>query len=214
MPASNRPREASGSCLANLKVLGPLAFVLWGLGVLGGFAFQITCSDSAGDHAVPPPYWPPSSTIPQPRHRPTLLVFLDSHCACSRATLGELDRVLAEADRRPEVWILAVSPSRFASDSGREGLWGNAQINPGVRVLADHDGAEARRFRVSTSGTAILYDALGCLSYYGGITPAQGQEGDNVGRSSIVNLLSGRPPLQTRTPVYGCPICSACAGPQ
>ena len=215
MSASIGPQQQSGSHRdRGPGSLAPLAFVVWGAGVIGGFAFLSAYSGTAGVDSVSPPYWPPSSAIPQPNHRPTLLVFLHPHCACSRATLSELDRLLAKSEIRPEVWILAFRPTQFAPGWEQGDLWDIAQATPGVHVLVDHDGVEARRFRVKTSGTVMLYEANGCLTFHGGITPARAHEGDNAGRTSIVNLLSERPPLLNRTPVYGCPVFGECPAPQ
>jgi hypothetical protein len=77
---------------------------------------------------------------------------------------------------------------------------------PGVHVLRDIDGAEARRFQAMTSGQTLLYDAAGRLQFSGGITIAKGHSGDNQGRSSIESLLSDVGSDTRATPVYGCPI--------
>jgi hypothetical protein len=64
----------------------------------------------------------------------------------------------------------------------------------------------ARQFHATTSGQTLLYSPAGSLMFSGGITAARGHEGDNVGESTIVALLTGKPTDVVRTPVFGCPI--------
>ncbi len=77
---------------------------------------------------------------------------------------------------------------------------------PGVSVLADPDGVEARRFGALTSGDAFLYDAGGRLVFRGGITPSRGHQGESAGRSAIEAFLKGGRPRTATAPVFGCPI--------
>ena len=50
------------------------------------------------------PQWPAESTIARLTERPTLVLFLHPKCPCSRATVGELERlpVLAPSDALPD----------------------------------------------------------------------------------------------------------------
>jgi hypothetical protein len=87
-------------------------------------------------------------------------------------------------------------------------LWETAGRIPGVTVLADRDGADARRFGARTSGHALLFDNSGKLLFSGGITSARGHEGDNAGRSAILGLVEGRASDLATTPIYGCDLFS------
>jgi hypothetical protein len=75
---------------------------------------------------------------------------------------------------------------------------------PGVTVLSDVDGTEARKFGAETSGHTFLFDHLGRLLFSGGITQSRGHAGDNAGESAIVSLANTRTSSQTKTFVFGC----------
>jgi hypothetical protein len=75
---------------------------------------------------------------------------------------------------------------------------------PGVSVLSDPDGAEARRFGAQTSGHTLLFDHTGRLLFSGGITQSRGHAGDNAGESAIVSLINTQAADQTKTQVFGC----------
>jgi hypothetical protein len=80
-----------------------------------------------------------------------------------------------------------------------------------VRVVADTDGADARRFGAIASGQTMLYGSDGRLQFTGGITGSRGHEGDNAGVDAIEAALQGdRSGLdgdrtaRTSTFVFGC----------
>src|SRR5438105_2192626 len=50
---------------------------------------------AAGEPGTPPARWPSASAIAPARERPTLVMLLHPRCPCSRASVEELDRVLA-----------------------------------------------------------------------------------------------------------------------
>ena len=75
---------------------------------------------------------------------------------------------------------------------------------PGLRVIRDQGGSEARRFAIEGSGHVLLYAPFREVAFQGGITGSRGHEGDNVGRSAIVSfILDGHSPV-SHTPVFGC----------
>jgi hypothetical protein len=95
-------------------------------------------------------------------------------------------------------------------------LWRRARAIPGLRVVADVDGREARRFGARTSGEVLVYARDGTLAFEGGITCGRGQEGDNAGLRAAATALRGATGSPRDTPVFGCAIlgpaaCSACA---
>jgi hypothetical protein len=96
----------------------------------------------------------------------------------------------------------------------RTDLWQRASAIPGVCVVTDPCGAEARRFGAATSGQAMLYDPAGKLLFCGGITGARGHAGGNAGFDAVLQrfqVASAMP--TTQTPVYGCelfaPVCKS-----
>lgn len=148
--------------------------------------------------------FPKDSTIPLASGKPTLILFLHPHCPCSSATLHELDRVLAETQSKLSTIIVFTIPKGEPDGWEQGGLWKSAAAMPGVIVLRDQDGVEARRFGVNGSGHTLLYGATGRLLFSGGITPSRGHEGDNPGSTAIVSFVLSGNALVSKTPVFGC----------
>ena len=194
------PRSALAGRALTVLLLGA-----WILAACAGLRVLWTYENGAGVAAEPPARWPAESRLARTPGRPTLVVLLHPGCPCSRATVDELDRLMAEADGRLAVHVLFYKPHDFADGWERTDLWTKAAAIPGAHVSRDDDGTEARRFGAATSGQVVLYDARGALRFSGGITPARGHAGDNAGRSAIVASLSETAPAASaRTPVFGC----------
>lgn len=182
-----------------------LPCVLWVAGIAFGLYELAVFSNTSGDPGAPAAQWPVGATAKLAPDRPTLVLALHPQCACSRATLEELGRLLARAPRPLRVEVLAFQPDA-AEDWSETGLVPQAQSMPGVAVRLDRNGAEAKRFGMTVSGHAMLYSAKGELLFSGGITRARGHAGDNAGRSAILSLLGNGPPGVARTRVFGCSI--------
>lgn len=181
-----------------------LGVLAWGLAVTAGMTSLWRYATSPEAPAEKAARWPATSELRAGSRRPTLILFAHPHCPCTRATLGELARLMAQARGRLEAYVLFLSPESLPEAWARTELWRDAQAIPAVRVVADRNGDEARRFGATGSGTALLYAADGRLVFGGGITAARGHSGDNAGRDAIVTFLdSGAVPNAT-TRVYGC----------
>lgn len=135
---------------------------------------------------------------------PELELFLHPHCPCSKATLGELARLLAHCQGRLAVTIHFLRPAEAPVGWERTELWDEAAALPGVRVLVDQGGAEAARHGARTSGQVLLYDQGGALVFSGGITAARAHEGDNLGRTAIEAFALRGERSTATTPVFGC----------
>ena len=186
-----------------------IALVLW-LGIVCGATILMTrYSNSRGAEGPAPVSWPVDSKLALDGHRPTLLRFVHPRCPCSRASLGELERLLAQVTRRPAVELVFLKPSGTPSDWAETDLWRSASAIPDVKVYSDNNGLEARRFQAETSGQTLLYDPAGRLKFQGGITLARGHAGDNPGRTALQQLLQEGHSEQTKTPVFGCSLFEA-----
>jgi hypothetical protein len=155
------------------------------------------------------PIWPAESGLTREAGTVTLVMLLHPQCSCSRATLTELEELLARAHVRPRTYVLFLKPSGFPDGWERTDLWRTAAALPGVTVVRDDEGLRAARFGGFTSGQTYLYDGRGLLVFSGGITGARAHAGDNAGRSTVVGLLndSARPAAPAaRTSVFGCPL--------
>ena len=171
----------------------PLGFTL-----LEREEFTPLATSAVSDH------FPPGSTIKLSADKPTLVLFFHPYCPCSRASLSELDQVLGETDNKLATTVVFTIANGEPAGWDQADLWKSAHAMPGVNVLVDQGGMEARRFAVTGSGHALLYAPSGQLLFSGGITASRGHEGDNAGRSAIVSLVLHGTSEVTRTPVFGC----------
>jgi hypothetical protein len=173
-----------------------------------GFNLLLQYSNAPGPVEAPPVVWPPASSVARNANRSTLVLFAHPQCPCSRASLGELARILTQSGNRLDANVFFYSSSREPETWVKSGLWQQASEIPGVRVFADPGGNTARNFGALTSGHTLLYDPQGRLVFSGGITAARGHSGDNAGRDAIVALLrgdtAGIAALPARTKVFGC----------
>jgi hypothetical protein len=159
-----------------------------------------------GAGAAAPGLWPTASGIKPAADRPTLVMLAHPQCPCTRASIGELARLMTQAQGRVRAYVLFVKPAGFSDKWVQSDLWASAAAIPGVTPVLDDDGVEAGLFRAETSGQTVLYDAAGNLLFRGGITSARGHAGDNAGRTAIVSLLTSDKAEDRDTPVFGCPL--------
>jgi hypothetical protein len=141
-----------------------------------------------------------------PANECRLLVFVHPQCPCTRATIEELDRIVAHVGSHAaiRVYVLA-DPARDAAWT-KSDLWRAARRIPGVDVVADVRGKLARAFGVETSGTTVCYSPAGERRFQGGITGARGHAGDNAGADAVVAALLGEPMRVCEAPTFGCPM--------
>jgi hypothetical protein len=179
---------------------------VWTPAVGFGIHKLLQYSYTPGRPATASPEWPANPWIARVRDRPTLLVFAHPHCPCSRATVGELARIVALRKDGLSVAVFFYAPSAQPPGWARTDLWSDASAIPGVRAIEDRDGAAARVFGAFTSGEALLFGKDGRLAFHGGITPSRGHAGDSSGRDAILSLLAGKPAARNTAPVFGCSI--------
>jgi len=178
--------------------------LLWLLAVMAGMRTLAIHEFTPGLAARPSSQWPQTSALRRAEDRPTLVLFLHPRCPCSCATLDELAKIVAHCRSRLAVYALFVRPSGMPEGWERAGSWEEAHAIPGVQVLTDPQGVEARRFTAWTSGQAMLYAADGRLLFSGGITASRGHSGDNNGSAAVVQGVEQGMVTLRRTPVFGC----------
>jgi hypothetical protein len=139
-------------------------------------------------------------------------MILHPQCACCRAAVGELALILSQAEGRAAAHAMFFRPAGVAKEWLQNDLWRDASAIPDVEVRIDDQGKEARLFHATTSGSVVLYDRDGRLTFEGGITPSRSHSGDNAGRSAIVALLNGGRPERRRTFVFGCSLLDSRTG--
>jgi hypothetical protein len=184
------------------------AVSLWLPAVCYGLTVMWSYATTPGHPAEPPRFWPADVTLKQQEGHPTLLMFAHPQCECTRASLGELDLLIAKAGGKLDTDIFFYLPSGESSSWARTDLWRTATAMTGVHAFEDRDAEMAEKFGVFTSGQTLLYGADGLLLFKGGITAFRGHSGDNAGRTALTALLQRPSPFASRLPVvtrvFGC----------
>ena len=183
---------------------------LWLVAVLGLTSALLFHSASPGSTGTVPSRWPTGSALPFDASRLNLVLFAHPRCPCTRATLAELEILLASCEGKFSAQVWFIRPPGASDDWADTALWRRASSIPGLRVGCDADLGEARRFGAETSGLTLLYDHNGKLLFQGGITGARGHSGDNAGRSAVAALSERSFKTEVQTPVFGCPLFAPC----
>jgi hypothetical protein len=179
-----------------------LGAVVWG-GVIAAVLFQLWRYDfTAGASGSAPPSWPEPPSASTAPGQARLVMLAHPRCPCTRASLAELARLMAQANGRLRADVYFIQPAGTPEAFVETDLWRTAAAIPGVRVWRDRDGGAAARFGAETSGQVVFYDATGQRRFQGGITAARGHEGDNPGRDAVLAALDGATPPDTA--VFGC----------
>ncbi len=181
-----------------------IAWLIWLGMIVASTLLMATYTNSAGQAGSPPLNWPGTTRIPRDKSRPNLIMFVHPRCPCSRASVGELALLMAHCQGSVNAYVIFFKPAKSTEDWALTDLWRAATVIPGVTVLQDDAGFEARQFRTETSGDTVLYSAGGHLLFHGGLTISRGHSGDNAGRSALQILLHDQSPQETQTPVFGC----------
>ena len=180
------------------------AFAAWLLASGIALAAISDYASTPGAAARAPASWPAESRIARTPGRGTIVMVAHIRCACTRASLHELERVMARAGERAEAFVVFVGPPGIELLDLRS----IARSIPHVTLIEDE--REARRFGAVTSGQVVAYDAAGELVFRGGITPARGHEGDSAGNEMVRRFVTtghARSAAASRTSasdVFGC----------
>jgi hypothetical protein len=181
---------------------------LWGLAVVGGEALLWRYQLTPGAAPAPAPStWPEGSGIPAHAGRPLLVMVAHPQCACTRSSLNELRRLVAQFEGlrpQPLLYLSLVVPAGAAADWIDGPVLRNATSIPQVQVVIDSGGSFASRLGATTSGHVLVYGADDRLLFSGGITSARAHEGEAVGQNAIVKALYGKTPSVRRSLVFGC----------
>jgi hypothetical protein len=188
------------------RIIPAAACALWLFMIAVGVGALWSYESTPGPGAAAPGLWPAASRIKPDADRATLVMLAHPHCPCTRASIGELARLMTQARGRVTAYVLFVKPQGFSDEWVQSDLWASVAAIPDVTPVMDDGGTEADLFHAETSGQTVLYDAEGNLLFRGGITSARGHAGDNVGRTAIVSLLTSDEAEERDTPVFGCPL--------
>lgn len=184
--------------------LGTLWIFSLGLGLRSLFSYE-TRPGPAGNS---PESWPVDSKITLSSEQYTLVMLAHPRCPCTRASIGELANVMAKSLGKIHAYVLLLKPTTSPGDWTDTELRRSAAAIPGVTVVLDQDGLEAKRFGAITSGHTLLFDLHGRRIFNGGITASRGHAGENAGENAILALVANDKPLTSTTLVFGCPLTS------
>ncbi|MGA2869015.1 MAG: hypothetical protein ABSF34_07635 [Verrucomicrobiota bacterium] len=187
--------------------------MFWLLAAGTGFVWILNYQSTSGEVATVPENWPAGTQITLDSRRDTLVMFAHPQCPCTRASMEELNRLLARTEGRVAARVLFFKPDNFSGDWVHSDLWKSAAAIPGIVVCEDTNGMQARLFGAETSGYVLLYDTHGRLLFNGGITGSRGHAGDNAGEDAIIARLQGQAVSLKQTPVYGCSLLGKCEMP-
>lgn len=180
---------------------------IWCLCIGAGFAALSVYSSTPSGSGRSVNLWPLESAVRRQRDRLNLIVFLHPKCACSRATVGELERLMVNLKDRVDLKAVFLKPTDAQDEWVRGYAWNAVQRLSGQESVIDPGGIEAKRFGVETSGQVLLYDQNGGLLFRGGITPSRGHMGNSAGRKAILGFFEeGNIDLVKESPVFGCSI--------
>jgi hypothetical protein len=120
--------------------------------------------------------------------------------------LEELAELLPSNSSCLRAFVVFCKPDGVPDGWEKTALWQQAAGMKVIDVSWDDQDEERRRFGAQTSGQVFLFDRRGRLLFSGGITPARGQTGANLGRSAVEAILRGQSPSSRWGPVFGCPL--------
>lgn len=192
-----------------IRWLAAPVIAIWALGLAVGFKQAWEYELTPGVSAAAPAHTLFASLPQSQPGLPVLIVFAHPQCTCTRATIGNLDSLLAHTPCPLNTYVVIVHLPGEPAGWDKTDLWQSARAIPGVHVVLDQNGNLARQFGARTSGQTLLYAANGSLLFRGGITSERGHYGDNDGTDAILAELrhpTGKPAV---TPVFGCSIFGA-----
>jgi hypothetical protein len=187
------------------NILLPAAVVsAWLSLTVFGYFFVVQHERTPAATMGPAAAWPQGCKLDRSANKSTLVMFAHPHCPCTRASLTELNRLLARAGDKLTTHVLFVKPPGCPMRWVTSDNWRSAACIPGAHVGVDENGRLAKHFRAAASGHTFLYSADGRLLFSGGITTSRGHEGDNYGSDAVQAAVCNGRAQPGRSMVFGC----------
>ena len=121
MQQKTQPGKSTPGRLALLS-----AILLWFIAVGAGLSFLWSYENAPGLAAAAPSRWPNDSRIKPAPDRATLVMLIDPQCPCTRASIEELDKLMAHCQGRVNAYVGLMKPHGFADDWVETDLWRHA----------------------------------------------------------------------------------------
>src|SRR5438874_1003930 len=99
--------------LSDHRLIWAAMGALWVPAVAFGLSRLWTYESTAGAPAHPPLNWPADTQVARPAGLPTLVLLMHPHCPCSRATIGELAKVMTECQGKLSATVLMLRPAEM-----------------------------------------------------------------------------------------------------
>jgi hypothetical protein len=178
--------------------------LLWAGLVLFGARMLLNYESAPGAPGTAPSQWPSNSGITRPDSKFALVMLAHPNCPCTRASLAELEILMAQLRGKLVAFVVFGKPDASAAEIHRSDLWKKAATIPDTFVLYDGRGEETEKFAGQVSGQTMLYEPGGRLVFSGGITRARGHQGDNAGVDAVILAVSRDAKTLVHTPAFGC----------
>ncbi len=132
------------------KLLLIVAGTVWFLTVSAGVAFLWNYENTPGAAAAAAPdQWPANSQIQRATDRATLVMMVHPHCPCTRASVGELARLMAQTQGRVTAYVLFNKPLSLSKDWEQTDMLydkdGYLLFSGGITGGRGHEGDNAGR---------------------------------------------------------------------
>ena len=105
--------------------------LLWLMAVGAGFGLLSDYQSTKGAVGETPEQWPLGTRIALDTRRDTLLMFAHPQCPCTRASIAELNRLIARSGENVAAQVWFFRPAGFSEQWTRSGLWQSAGAIPG-----------------------------------------------------------------------------------
>lgn len=181
-----------------------ILIVLWAGLICFGSRKLLNYESTPGTAAAAPAQWPAASRMVRPHDKFTLVMLTHPNCPCTRASVAELEILMARLPGQLAGFMVFRKPEASAAEVKASDLWKTARRIPNVSPVYDEDGAETERFGGQVSGQTMLYDPNGRLVFSGGITSARGHQGDNAGVDAVILCVREGANVRAHVPVFGC----------
>ena len=184
--------------------------IAWGVLVLIAYGCMVFYSMTPAKSAISVGPFPEQSALAKGSGL-TLITFLHPRCPCSKASVSELQELLAQSKFPSKLTAYAVlsQPRGCSSDFTQGAILDSLSSMKNVQLFIDKGDLESQRFGARTSGQTMLFDSQGKCLFSGGITAARGEVGANAGVDALRQFIASGEPAINKTPVFGCSLESA-----
>lgn len=178
--------------------------IAWSVLVLLGYGCMVFYSTAPAKSAIRLSAFPLESGLA--KGSLTLITFLHPRCPCSKASVSELQELLAQSKFPSNLTVYAVvsQPRGCAADFTQGAILDSLSSMKNVQLIIDKDDLESQRFGARTSGQTFLFDSQGKCLFSGGITAARGEVGANAGVDALRQCIASGQTAINETPVFGC----------